>query len=125
MLSEKSIKKKFILQLIAASVALIAIFSIVLYNYIKISILDDITASLKSEAELIMKEDKLKSPFTKKIKTLSVSNSVSKVQDKIEVQIRVDKEPKVSFEEYEKDGRKYLSIYYPYDRARSSFLTIT
>jgi len=125
LLSEKSIKKKFILQLIAASVALIAIFSIVLYNYIKISILDDITASLKSEAELIMKEDKLKSPFTKKIKTLSVSNSVSKVQDKIEVQIRVDKEPKVSFEEYEKDGRKYLSIYYPYDRARSSFLTIT
>jgi two-component system OmpR family sensor kinase len=125
LLSEKSIKKKFILQLIAASVALIAIFSIVLYNYIKISILDDITASLKTEAELIMKEDKLKSPFSKKIKTLNVSNSVSKVQDKIEVQIRVDKDSKLSYEEFDKDGKKYLSIYYPYDKARSSFLVIT
>jgi len=125
LLSEKSIKKKFIFQLIAASVALIAIFSIVLYNYIKVSILDDITASLKSEAELILKEDKLKSPFSKKIKTLNISNSISKVQDKIEVQIRIDKEPKVSFEEFEKNGKKYLSIYYPYDKARSSFLVIT
>ncbi len=125
MLSEKSIKKKFILQLIAASVALIAIFSIVLYNYIKISILDDITTSLKNEAGLIMKEDKFKSPFSKRVKTLSISNSISKVQDKIEVQIRVDKEPKISFEEFEKDGKRYLIIYYPYDKARSSFLTIT
>jgi len=125
LLSEKSIKKKFILQLIAASVALIAIFSIVLYNYIKISILDDITSSLKTEAKLILKEDKFKSPFSKKIKTLSVSNSVSKVQDKVEVQIRVDKDPKVFYEEFEKDGKKYLTIFYPYDKARSSFLTIT
>jgi two-component system OmpR family sensor kinase len=125
LLSEKSIKKKFILQLIAASVALIAIFSIVLYNYIKISILDDITTSLKNEAGLIMKEDKFKSPFSKRVKTLSISNSISKVQDKIEVQIRVDKEPKISFEEFEKDGKRYLIIYYPYDKARSSFLTIT
>jgi len=125
LLSEKSIKKKFIFQLIAASAALIAIFSIVLYNYIKVSILDDITASLKSEAELILKEDKLKSPFSKKIKTPNFSSSISQVQDKIEVQIRVDKEPKVSFEEFEKNGKKYLSIYYPYDKARSSFLIIT
>ena len=125
MLSEKSIKKKFIFQLITASVALIAIFSIVLYNYIKVSILDDITSSLKNEAELMLKEDRLKSPFSKKLKSISISNSISQVQDKVEIQIRVDKEKKVSYEEYEKDNRKFLSIYYPYDKARSSFLIVT
>jgi len=125
LLSEKSIKKKFIFQLITASVALIAIFSIVLYNYIKVSILDDITSSLKNEAELMLKEDRLKSPFSKKLKSISISNSISQVQDKVEIQIRVDKEKKVSYEEYEKDNRKFLSIYYPYDKARSSFLIVT
>jgi len=106
-------------------VALIAIFSIVLYNYIKVSILDDITSSLKNEAELMLKEDRLKSPFSKKLKSISISNSISQVQDKVEIQIRVDKEKKVSYEEYEKDNRKFLSIYYPYDKARSSFLIVT
>ena len=81
MLSEKSIKKKFIFQLILASVVLIAIFSIVLYSYIKISILDDITSSLRAEASLILKEDKLKSPFSKKplakLKTLHPNTSIS------------------------------------------------
>ena len=125
MLSEKSIKRKFIFQLIAASVALIAIFSIVLYNYIKVSILDDITTSLRKEAELILKEDRVKSPFSKKIKSINISDSISKVQDKVEIQIRVDKDKKVSFEEYDKGDKKYLSIYYPYDKARSSFLIVT
>ncbi len=125
MLSEKSIKKKFILQLILASVVLIAIFSVVLYSYIKISILDDITNSLKNEANSILKEDKLKSPFSKKPTSISVSNAISHVSDKVEVVIRVDKEPKESFEEYEKDGKKFLSIYTPYDKSRSSFLIVT
>ncbi len=125
MLSEKSIKKKFIFQLIIASAVLIAIFSIVLYSYIKISILDDITSSLRKEASIILKEDRLKSPFSKKPTSISISDAISHVADKIEVVIRVDKEPKESFEEFEKDGKRYLSIYAPYDKARSSFLVIT
>ncbi len=125
MLSEKSIKKKFIFQLIVASVVLIAIFSIVLYSYIKISILDDITNSLRAEAATILKEDRIKAPFSKKPTSLSISNAISHVADKVEVVIRVDKEQKESFEEYEKKGRKYLSIYTPYDKARSSFLVVT
>ena len=46
--------------------------------------------------------------ISKRVKTLSISNSISKVQDKIEVQIRVDKEPKISFEEFEKDGIHFV-----------------
>ena len=125
MLSKKSIKNKFIFQLLIGSVALIAIFSIVLYNYIKVSILDDITSSLKSEAELIIKDNKLKSPFSKGIKSLNITDTITKVRDKVEAQIIVDREQKVAFEEYDKDGKKYLSIFYPYDKARSSFLVIT
>ncbi len=124
-LPENSIKKKFILQLIIASVSLIAIFSIILYSYIKVSILDDITKSLRIEAEQIIKKNLLKTPFTKKSSSLNISNTISMTQNQVEVVIRVDKDFKISYEDFERGGRKYLSILYPYDKARSSFLVVT
>ena len=53
MLSQKSIRESFILQLVSASATLIVIFSVILYNYIKISIFEDITQELTKQAKII------------------------------------------------------------------------
>jgi len=124
LLSEKSIRKKFILQLIAASAALIAIFSIILYSYIKISVLDEITISLESEAQLYIKEDRINTPFSKKEKSLDYLTSTHSDNDKYKIVMNIDKKQEISFEEYEKDSKSYFTIFYPYDKARSSFLVI-
>ena len=53
MLSQKSIRDNFILQLVSASATLIVIFSVILYNYIKISVFEDVTQELTKQASMI------------------------------------------------------------------------
>ena len=124
MLSEKSIKRKFLIQLVIASVILIVIFSIILYNYIKISILDDTMQSLKSEAVLYIKNSKQKMPFSKRDSVNVFDPSAQYGADKSSVVIRVDKKEDISYEQYEKDGKKYLSIFHVFNPTRSSYLKI-
>jgi two-component system OmpR family sensor kinase len=124
LLSQKSIKKKFIIQLLVASSALIVIFSILLYNYIKISILDEIVLSLKKEATLYIKRDKTKDPFTRQDDPLNYSTTLDSDKDRYKIVILIDKKPEISFEEYKENSKTYLNIFYPYDKVRSSFLVI-
>ena len=123
MFSEKSIKRKFLIQLVAASSVLIVIFSVVLYYYIKIQIYDDISASLKNEAVAYIKNSKSKLPFQNN-KSLSSDLSREFGSDKMSVVIRVDKKPYAFYEQYVKDKKPYITIFYPYNKARSSFLKI-
>ena len=123
MLSEKSIKRKFLIQLVIASVILIVIFSIILYNYIKISILDDTMQSLKSEAAMYIKKSKEKVPFSKR-NSVNIFDASQCGSDKSSVVIRVDKKDDISYEQYEKDGKKYLSIFHVFNPTRSSYLKI-
>ncbi len=123
MFREKSIKRKFLIQLVLASATLIVIFSIILYNYIKISILDDLTQNLRSEAVAYVEKSKNRLPFGKSGGDLT-EGVAQYGQDRISVVIRVDRKPEVFYEQYEKEGRSYLSIFYPYNKARSSFLKI-
>ncbi len=124
MLSQKSIKRKFIIQLVVASVTLIVIFSIILYNYIKISILDETMQSLKNEAAVYIKNSKKNKLFSKR-NSVDVFDMTSQCgTDKSSVVIRVDKKSDVSYEQYEKDGKKYLSIFHIFNPARSSYLKI-
>ena len=53
MLSQKSLRAKFALQLASASTMLIVIFSVMLYHYIKITIFENIVQSLTIEAKNI------------------------------------------------------------------------
>ncbi len=102
-----------------ASATLIAIFSIILYNYIRISMLDDITQNLQHTATEYIAKNRHKALFSKK-ETLTQQYG----QDKISVVIRVDKKEGVSYEQYTKGDREYLTIYHPYNPARSSYLKI-
>ena len=119
MFSQKSIKRKFLIQLVIASATLIAIFSIVLYNYIRISMLDDITKNLQKTATEYVAKNKQQSMFSQKDDRVEQYG-----QDKISVTIRVDKQNKTSYEQYSKGDKDYLTIYQPYNKARSSFLKI-
>ncbi len=120
MFSQKSIKRKFLIQLIVASATLIAIFSIILYNYIRISLIDDITKNLEASAQVYIEKRHHQDPFSKH----NSEKIAAYGKDKISVIIDPDRKREVSFEQYERDGHDYLTIYKSYDKARSSFLKI-
>ena len=115
----ESSKRKFLIQLVIASATLIAIFSIILYNYIRISMLDDITKNLQVSAAEYISKNKQNDLFSKKDQAVTQYG-----QDKVSVVIRVDKKDTVSYEQYTKDTNDYLTIYQPYNTARSSYIKI-
>jgi len=81
--------------------------------------LDDITQNLQQTATEYIAKNKQKALFSKK------ENSVQQYgQDKISVVIRVDKQENVSYEQYANGDNEYLTIYHPYNKARSSYLKI-
>ncbi len=98
---------------------LIVIFSVVLYYYIKIQVYDDVSQSLKSQAVAYVKSSKTKFPFEK-------NNHIYKEfgTDTTSVVIRVDKKNIPFYEQYKKGDKPYVTIFYPYNKARSSFLKI-
>ncbi|QKF64101.1 two-component system sensor histidine kinase [Campylobacter corcagiensis] len=60
----RSLRAKFILQLICSSAMLILIFSGMLYQYIKINIFENVVQVLNSEAKRLTKESKLPSNYS-------------------------------------------------------------
>ena len=122
MLSQKSIRHSFVLQLVLASIILIVIFSAILYSYIKISIYKDLTKSLQDEAALIAVE---KSSDLSQVQSVSFASSL-KIQEKmVKMVVRPNKKSKISFEPSVKHNIHYLTIYYPYNKKKSLFITIT
>ncbi len=95
------------------------IFSVILYYYIKIQVYDDVSQSLKNQAIAYIKSSKTKFPFEK-------NNHVYKEfgTDTTSVVIRVDKKSLPFYEQYKKGDKPYITIFYPYNKARSSFLKI-
>ncbi len=120
MFSKKSIKRKFLIQLIIASATLIAIFAIILYNYIRISMIDDITKNLATSAKEYIAQNKFSDPFSKKDRSLIQKYG----QDKISVVIDTSRNRDISYEQTKVGDKEYLSIYHIYDKPRSSYLKI-
>jgi two-component system OmpR family sensor kinase len=107
---------------VLASATLIVIFSAILYNYIKISIYEELTSEITKEAGQIaikylnMSENTdftiLKSSYATKYK-------------KIDIKIEKDKIFKVYFEQYKLDGKSFLTVNYPLDKIKSTFIYVT
>jgi two-component system OmpR family sensor kinase len=123
--SKKSIKNKFALQLVLAPVALIVIFSAILYNYIKLSIYEDIHNQLIKEAKIIAKEyvpnldfektklfDRLLAVYPNEPKIIEKKNSTNKMH-------------KMHFMHHKEAGEVFATIYYPLDSEKSIFLSLT
>ncbi len=115
MLSQKSIRNRFALQLVMASATLIVVFSAILYNYIKISIYEDLTYELKKEAK------NLSSLYKKNSNFMPIGNDNSKVSISTNLTIK----HAISFEQFSQNGKKFLKIFYPISNEKSVFLTIT
>ncbi len=122
MFSKKSIRNKFALQLVLASATLIVIFSAILYNYIKISIYEDLNVELTKEATKISTEHSRALGVTgiALFKHVIVTNDSN-----LKVVVRADKKQKINFEQYKKRGESFLTIYYPFDKKKSTFLAVT
>lgn len=82
--------------------------------------IDDITKNLEASAKEYIIQNQTGTLFSKKDNAMPTKYG----QDKISVVIRVDKGDKPTFEQYTDGDREYLTIYYPYNSARSSYLKI-
>ena len=122
MFSEKSIKRKFLIQLVTGFSVLIVIFSIILYYYIKIQIYDEVSESLKKEAITYIENSKAKLPFAAADRNGGMLRDFG--MDRLSTVIRVDKKSEPFYEQYEKNGKPYITLFYPYNKARSSFLKV-
>ena len=103
MFSQKSIRNKFALQLVLASASLIVIFSAILYNYIKISIYEDLNIEIQKDAQ----------------------NIIDINRNNLNLLVNKNLEHRINFKQYKKQDEKYLSIYLPIDKKESTFFVLT
>ncbi len=121
MLSKRSIRGKFIWQLVLASAALIAIFSTILYSYIRHSLYQELEEGLIRQAKYIVTNipnqhagDKIDSFYLKN--TLDINVEV------------ISKPPNINnihFDVLKKNRQVYAILYYPYNFREQTFLKIT
>lgn len=118
MFSKRSIRRRFLFQLIVASAALVLLFSSFLYLFIKQSILDEKQAELISFAENISSYRSLLS---------SHQNNADAVMG-LSVEL-ITLPPEAEYLEFhetiESDKTTTLTLIYPFDFAKSSYLKIS
>ena len=108
MLSTKSLRVRFVIQLASASAMLIVIFSVMLYNYMRITIFETPVQNLILRAQKIVDAsvppDKISS---------FLQNTPGEYESEIIENGGLNK-PK--FIESSEGGRSYLQLHYPYDK---------
>jgi len=104
LLSKRSIRREFIAQLVIALAVLIAIFSLILYGYIKNEILSD------KKYELLLDIKQLSSDIKSNSKNsfLSILDSKSK---------------SIKYLEFEKESKSFMKILYPYKNQTLEYKT--
>ena len=105
-----------------ASATLIVIFSAILYNYIKISIYEDLNQELTKEATKIATEQSRALGF-EGIDIFKHMNTTKSV--KAHIVVKTDKKHEIGFEQYKLNNQSFLTIYYPFDQRKSTFLSLT
>ena len=122
MLSKKSIRHSFVLQLVLASTVLIVIFSTILYNYIKISIYKDLTNELRQEAVLVAVS---KSSDFNEIGLNRFDPKLNLPNRKVKIITLKNQKLKISYKYSIIHGEHFLTIFYPYNKKKALFIKIT
>ncbi|QCD53250.1 two-component system sensor histidine kinase [Campylobacter sp. RM16192] len=118
MLSKKSLRARFIIQLASASAMLIVIISVMLYYYIKATIYEGISQSLMYEAKILSTSSNL-SQKRGSLEYGTLDGSITTVNI-----ITKDSKTKNPYFVNEKVGNKtYLKLYFPY--LENSYITLT
>lgn len=121
MLSKRSIRGRFVLQLVLASAALIVIFSTLLYNYIKLSLYKEIEESLKRQAKYIA--------IT--IPSLHAGEKIDSfyLQKTLDIKVEIIHKPPnindIFFTILKKNKNVFAILYYPYNFKEQTFLKVT
>ncbi len=114
MFSKRSIRRRFLIQLIVASAALVILFSSFLYLFIKQSIYDE------KQTELITKAQ-----------NISASKSLTTLHQDLSSDLKIDlivlqkKETSLEFTETTSQDATTLTLIYPFDFEHSTYLKIT
>ena len=108
MLSTKSLRVRFVIQLASASLMLIVIFSVMLYNYMRITIFETPVQNLILRAQKIVDA----SVPPEKISSF-LQNTPGEYESKI---IENESINKPKFIESSEGGRSYLQLHYPYGK---------
>lgn len=122
MFSKKSIRNKFALQLVLASATLIVIFSAILYNYIKISIYEDLNV------ELTKKANRIASEYSRNLNISGITlfkHVTTPNNNNIKIVVHAGKKHKIHFEQFKRNNINFLTIYYPFNKKKSTFLALT
>jgi two-component system OmpR family sensor kinase len=115
-LSQKSIRSRFLIQLIIASAALIFLFSSVLYLYIQQSIYEDKKQELLQIAKSVVSYQSINTV---------VNSSGAVLGLNIEMLIQPDSDTSVRLIERVKNDKVYLSLIYPFNVNEHSFIKVT
>ncbi len=118
MLSQKSIRRKYLFQIIAASAILLFVFAASMYFYISRFAYNDIKEDMTKEAIMYIQKAKL---ISSPMDNIYIHDSSKDIIDTV---IRVDKEAKPSFEQFEQSNKYYMILFYPYDKKLSSYIRI-
>ncbi len=105
-----------------ASATLIVIFSAILYNYIKISIYEDLNVELTKRANSISTE------YSRTLGATGIAlfkHLTTKNNNSLKIVVRADKKQKINFEQYKRNNSNFLTIYYPFDKSKSTFISLT
>jgi len=113
---QKSIRSRFIAQLLVASAALIFIFSSVLYLFIQQSIYDDKRKELLSVAKHVVAYESIQSVSENTDGILGLS---------IEMHSDLDYDGSIVFIEAEAYQNVYLSVLYPFNPKEHSYIKVT
>jgi two-component system OmpR family sensor kinase len=115
-LSQKSIRSRFLIQLIIASASLIFLFSSVLYLYIQQSIYDDKKQELLQIAKNVVSYQSINSV---------VNGSGAVLGLNIEMLIQPDADASVRLMETVRNDKVYLNLIYPFNINEHSFIKVT
>ena len=123
MLSQRSIRGEYAKQLAYSSLALIAIFSFILYTYIKSSLYSELKEELLKEASYITSSS-TKYPIGTEMNAYSIGTLRAG-----EITILITHAPRyesgIAFKEFKEGEQSYFQILYPYDSRDESYLVIT
>lgn len=122
MLSKKSVRYKFIVQLVLASTALIVIFSILLYSYIKISTFNAIYDSILQHGKFI--NDHYESNKND-IDLRSINSKLLIKYSEAKIVVDANKEHVVTYEALKDKNSHLIIVYYPLKNHRTHFIKLT
>lgn len=118
MLSKKSLRARFIIQLASASAMLIVIISVMLYHYIKVTIYEGISQSLMYEAKILSTSSNLSQKRGSfEYGTLDGSTTT------VNIITKTSKSKNPYFVNEKVGNKTYLKLYFPY--IESSYITLT